>query len=929
MVSLAVLAVMIISLHLLTDTQDVSAEPSDDCGTNLKWRYDSESKTLEIYVPDETASATMDDYGDNDTPWREYRSEMRNLVLPTKCLTNIGKKAFLNCTGLNCSLSFPTSLTTIGNSAFQNCTGLTGGLFIPDNINKIGDSAFQNCTGLTGELIFLNKVNIGNSAFENCKGFTGDLILPEGTGLSDEAFQNCSGFNGTLRLPDGLTTVPTNIFHGCSGFKRLILNDGIVTINGGAFQNCTGLECELNLPSSVKQILDNSFRNCPGLYGPLRISNIIEKGGVGIGAGAFNGCKGFTELIFTGCTFNSIGDYAFENCTGLKGTVKFNDAVNHIGDGAFRNCTGLEHLEFEDNQSRTIDNYSFYNCTGLTGKLVIPGTRNISTYAFYGCTGLSELEITSSALQRIESYAFARCTGLTSVKLPDALDPYENAVIKEYAFYGCTGITQEIHLRNYLNQVCDNAFLGCDNILKVIIDSDVSGISAKAFPSHVFYKEDGTTKITPGDNGDFRNHVFAGSERGRMIRQASDIDAHKITYMDEDTVIKELVQGDLIPGLQFTVQSNPVSKEKHIFIGWTTDDGTTMYQPGDKITMGETDVVLKAVWVLDDIHHVTYKNNGGTGPIPIQPDVKEGDTFVIANCSAAMEGYMFMGWFCQTNGIIYLPGTGVTMGETDVVLIALWINKYTATYDIDGGSGEAPDPQTLYGGQKFALQDYSGTKEGYAFSGWIYCGILYQPGEELTMPTKDIIIAAEWTAVHHVIYDLNGGTGDVPVQDDVAEGAAFILKQCTAVKEGFYFAGWTYEGKTCRPDDEIIMGVQDITLIAFWKIGSPTHHVIYDINGGSGEAPVQGDVEEGSTFIVKHYDGTKDGYRFIGWSYDGAVYRQGAVITMEQTDMTFTAVWESGSGSSGSFNTAYIVISAGVAVFTGILVAVYLFIRRF
>ena len=926
MISMAALAIMIFSLCPSIVTQDFSSAESGDCGLNLKWIYHSESKTLEIYVEDETAAVTtMFDYGDDDTPWREYKSEMENLVLPTEHLTNIGDRAFLNCSNLSCSLSFPNSLEEIGTSAFQNCTGLTGKLFIPNNIKSIGLSAFQNCTGLTGELILPEGIDLGDSAFEKCKGFTGDLILPDGVKMGPEVFQNCSGFNGTLRIPDGINIIRSNTFHGCSGFKRLILSNDIVTIEGGAFQNCTGLECELNVPHSVTQIGDNAFRNCPGLYGPLRLSNLQKN----LGAGAFSGCKGFTELSLDGSTFNSIGASAFENCTGLKGSIYFNSCINHISDNAFRNCTGLQHISMEGNHTRRIDDYAFYNCTGLTGTLEIPDVRYIDAYAFYGCTGLTELHITSMSLLKIREYAFARCTGLTMIKLPNKLTPADSDGYELYegVFYGCVGITHEIVINDYIKKVGNDAFLGCNNALKIIIGHYTENISEKAFPSHIFYKEDGKTVIAQ-NSSDFKNHVYAGSDRGKMIRQEDDIDAHKITYMDGDTVLKDLIQGDLVPGLQFTVKSYPAPDDRYTLVGWTVDDGTTLYQPGDKITMGETDIVLKTVWFIDYTHTVTYNNNGGVGSIPEQQVVDEGDTFVVAVCTATMKGHKFIGWFNQTYGILYFPGNTYTMGDTDIVLLALWDIKYTLSYDIEGGSGETPQSQTLYSGQTFTLPEYSGTKEGCMFTGWLYGGKVYQPGSVLTMPSKNIVIVACWADVHHVVYDINGGTGEVPVQEDVAEGTVFNVKPCTAVKEGFYFAGWTYEGMTYLPDDEFTMGIRDITLTAFWKIGSPTHHVIYDINGGSGVAPVQGDVEEGLTFIVKDYNGAKGGYSFTGWSYDGAVYKPGAVVTMNQSDMTFTAVWESAGDSPKSIDTATVVISTGAAVFIGILAVAYLFIRR-
>lgn len=41
------------------------------------------------------------------------------------------------------------------------------------------------------------------------------------------------------------------------------------------------------------------------------------------------------------------------------------------------------------------------------------------------------------------------------------------------------------------------------------------------------------------------------------------------------------------------------------------------------------------------------------------------------------------------------------------------------------------------------------------------------------MGKEDIVLSAKWVREHSVTYDLNGGEGDTPVQDPVAEGYTF------------------------------------------------------------------------------------------------------------------------------------------------------------
>lgn len=73
-------------------------------------------------------------------------------------------------------------------------------------------------------------------------------------------------------------------------------------------------------------------------------------------------------------------------------------------------------------------------------------------------------------------------------------------------------------------------------------------------------------------------------------------------------------------------------------------------------------------------------------------------------------------------------------------------------------------------GEVFTLQDYSGTKSGCMFIGWTYNGLQYLPGTVMTMDRFDINFEAIWTSKYHVTYNANGGTGDVPTQEDVWMG---------------------------------------------------------------------------------------------------------------------------------------------------------------
>jgi|GEM_PF-2295788 len=71
-------------------------------------------------------------------------------------ITDIGEKAFLNCTFLT-GVEIPTSITSIGADAFSGCSGLKA-VILTQAITSMGENAFAYCTNLT---IFSDKANRG------------------------------------------------------------------------------------------------------------------------------------------------------------------------------------------------------------------------------------------------------------------------------------------------------------------------------------------------------------------------------------------------------------------------------------------------------------------------------------------------------------------------------------------------------------------------------------------------------------------------------------------------------------------------------------------------------------------------------------------------------------------------------------------------
>ena len=173
------------------------------------------------------------------------------------------------------------------------------------------------------------------------------------------------------------------------------------------------------------------------------------------------------------------------------------------------------------------------------------------------------------------------------------------------------------------------------------------------------------------------------------------------------------------------------------FGGWYTDEDCTdgnEYNFTAPVTKGMT---LTAKWTANS-YTITFDTNGGSAVAPITQDY---GTAINAPAAPTKTGYTFMGWE---------PELPATMPAGDMTLTAQWrINRYTVTFDTNGGSAVAPITQD-YGTAITAPADP--TREGYTFIGW-------DKAIPATMPAGDMTITAKWK-------DSEKPTGEIKISEN-------------------------------------------------------------------------------------------------------------------------------------------------------------------
>ena len=232
------------------------------------------------------------------------------------------------------------------------------------------------------------------------------------------------------------------------------------------------------------------------------------------------------------------------------------------------------------------------------------------------------------------------------------------------------------------------------------------------------------------------------------------------------------------------------------------------------------------------------------------------------------------------------------------------LNKYTISFNANGGSG-APSSVTKYYGETVALPTTTPTRSGYTFSGWgTYSSDTsanYQPGSNYSSNSSSTLYAI-WTAnvpepeTYTVSYNANGGSG-APSAQVKTENVTLTLSSTKPTRSGYTFKGWS-TSKTATSPTYYAGGSYtanaSATLYAVWEQNAPTTYTVsYNANGGSG-APSSQTKTHNVTLTLSSTKPTRSGYTFLGWSTSSTAtsptyYASGSYTA--NASATLYAVW--------------------------------------
>ena len=202
---------------------------------------------------------------------------------------------------------------------------------------------------------------------------------------------------------------------------------------------------------------------------------------------------------------------------------------------------------------------------------------------------------------------------------------------------------------------------------------------------------------------------------------------HRNTDNNDTTTSQQTFTYDVV-GQKFTDKG--WSKTGYTLLGWSTDKNATNASysvtngvSNDWINKNSPKVDLYGVWKAN-IYTVKYDGNGNTGGSTANSSHTYDTAKALTANGYTRTGYSFNGWNTKADGsgTAYADKASVknlssTNGAT-VTLYAQWTaNKYTVTYNANGGTGTMANQELTYD-KSATLNANTFKRTGYRFNGW-------------------------------------------------------------------------------------------------------------------------------------------------------------------------------------------------------------------
>ena len=307
------------------------------------------------------------------------------------------------------------------------------------------------------------------------------------------------------------------------------------------------------------------------------------------------------------------------------------------------------------------------------------------------------------------------------------------------------------------------------------------------------------------------------------------------------------------PSAEGLPRPDGISEDAQLY--WSDENGNC-YKPGDTVP---ADVSMLSITGDYEVIYLPGTYGAGSAVTDMKP---HNNILTLRGALFTRVGYTQVGWSTVDGGEKVYDFKDIYTKNEALTLYPVWnTNKYTITFDTNGGSEIAPITQDY--GTEITAPD-NPTRKGYTFKGW---------DKEIpeTMPAENITVKAQWEINQYTItFDTNGGSEIAPITQDYGTE---ITAPDNPTRKGYTFKGWDKEIPETMP-------AENITVKAQWEINQYT--ITFDTNGGSEIAPITQDY---GTEITAPDNPTRKGYTFKGWDKE-------IPEAMPAENITVKAQWE-------------------------------------
>ena len=291
-----------------------------------------------------------------------------------------------------------------------------------------------------------------------------------------------------------------------------------------------------------------------------------------------------------------------------------------------------------------------------------------------------------------------------------------------------------------------------------------------------------------------------------------------------------------------------------------------------------------------------------------------GDDVTLPAVAFARDGWTFVGWAAEPDGLALYADGGTIEGGLDaangetVTLYARWAqSQYAVRFDANGGEGTMED-ESFWLGFPGWLSSNAFSRTGYDFAGWATAadGAAEYGDKSLVTNLTEVANAvvdlyAVWSPIQYEVrFNANGGSGSMATQILTYDAAVSLISN-TFTKVGYSIAGWAAEadGDVIYNDGAEVLNLacERNAIVDLYAIWAPNEYEV-TFDALDGEELLSTIVAFDSTY-GELPTASCEGYLFLGWLLDGVNVVDSTSTVKTANNHKLTAKWaiEIGGGA--------------------------------